>query len=127
MPFQQKSNCEEALELLKTSLDSCRQLPLSLVMFYDELAELMDCKALHPTIIEWSADYNSLRPVSQKLLTVMLFLGLKRNIYLYCRIGRHVGEFESLFLSDIDGGQLPKESYCGLEGEYCDETCLSAF
>ncbi|EXC35014.1 hypothetical protein L484_017715 [Morus notabilis] len=82
----QKSNCEEALELLKTSLDSCKQLPLSLVMFYDELAELMDCKALHPTIIEW--------------------------------IGRHVGEFESLFLSDIDGGQLPmKESYCGLEGE----------
>ncbi|XP_048434271.1 LOW QUALITY PROTEIN: Fanconi anemia group D2 protein homolog [Pyrus x bretschneideri] len=82
----QKSNCDEALELLKTSLDSCRQLPLPLIMFYDELTETLDCKLLHPTVIEW--------------------------------IGKHVGEFESLFLSDLDGGNLAvKDSYCGLEGE----------
>ncbi|KAF4399822.1 hypothetical protein G4B88_021036 [Cannabis sativa] len=81
-----KSNSEEALELLKMSLDSCKQLPLSLVMFYDELTELMDSEALHPTITEW--------------------------------VGKHVGEFESMYLSDLDGGQLPnKETYCGLEGE----------
>ncbi|XP_062107055.1 uncharacterized protein LOC133818291 [Humulus lupulus] len=84
--LSQKSNSEEALELLKMSLDSCKQLPLSLVMFYDELTELMDSEALHPTITEW--------------------------------IGKHVGEFESMYLSDLDGGQLPnKETYCGLEGE----------
>ncbi|KAM6572236.1 hypothetical protein CsatA_016316 [Cannabis sativa] len=84
--LSQKSNSEEALELLKMSLDSCKQLPLSLVMFYDELTELMDSEALHPTITEW--------------------------------VGKHVGEFESMYLSDLDGGQLPnKETYCGLEGE----------
>ncbi|KAF4381676.1 hypothetical protein F8388_021304 [Cannabis sativa] len=84
--LKQKSNSEEALELLKMSLDSCKQLPLSLVMFYDELTELMDSEALHPTITEW--------------------------------VGKHVGEFESMYLSDLDGGQLPnKETYCGLEGE----------
>ncbi|KAF3445135.1 hypothetical protein FNV43_RR14828 [Rhamnella rubrinervis] len=82
----QKSNSEEALELLKMSLDSCKQLPLSLIMFYDELTEMMDCKNLHPIVIEW--------------------------------VGKHVGEFESIFLCDLEGGQLPvKDSYCGLEGE----------
>lgn len=50
----QKSNCEEALELLKMSLDSCKQFPLSLIMFYDELTEMMDCKIMHPIIMEWS-------------------------------------------------------------------------
>ncbi|KAL5581637.1 hypothetical protein UlMin_014079 [Ulmus minor] len=81
-----KSNSEEALELLKMSLESCKQFPLSLVMFYDELTELMNTKTLHPTIFEW--------------------------------VGNHVGEFESMFLADLDGGQLPvKESNCGLEGE----------
>lgn len=31
---------------------------------------------------------------------------------------RHVGEFESMFLSDLDGGQLSaKVSYDGLEGD----------
>lgn len=34
------------------------------------------------------------------------------------RIGKYVGEFESLFLSDLESGQLPnKDSYCGVEGE----------
>ena len=38
---------------------------------------------------------------------------------MFCRIGKHVGEFESIFLSDLDGGQLPsRTSYCGLEGSY---------
>ncbi|PPS08118.1 hypothetical protein GOBAR_AA12531 [Gossypium barbadense] len=33
-------------------------------------------------------------------------------------IGKHLGEFESIFLSDLDGGQLPSRiPYCGLEGE----------
>lgn len=31
---------------------------------------------------------------------------------------KHVGEFESMFLSDLDGGHLSaKESYDGLEGD----------
>lgn len=31
---------------------------------------------------------------------------------------KHVGEFESMFLSDLDGGQLSaKVSYDGLEGD----------
>ncbi|GMY31923.1 Fanconi anemia group D2 protein homolog isoform X1 [Fagus crenata] len=82
----QKSNYEEALELLKTSLDSCKQSPLPLMLFYDELTAMLDYRTLHPSIMEW--------------------------------IGKHVGEFESLFLSDLDDGKLPlKESYCGLEGE----------
>ncbi|KAM7511790.1 hypothetical protein LguiB_010665 [Lonicera macranthoides] len=82
----QKSNYEEAMELLKTSMDFCKQLPLPLILLYDELVAMLDCKTLHPTIMEW--------------------------------IGNHVGEFESKFLSDLEGGVLPaKGSYCGLEGE----------
>ncbi|XP_050384590.1 uncharacterized protein LOC126801166 [Argentina anserina] len=82
----QKSNCDEALELLKTALDSCKQLPLPLIMFYDELTEMMENNTLDPTVMEW--------------------------------IGKHLGEFESIFLSDLDGGKLASdESYCGLEGE----------
>lgn len=35
-----------------------------------------------------------------------------------CRIGKHVGEFESMFLSDLEGGQLSvKDLHCGLEGK----------
>ena len=38
-----------------------------------------------------------------------------------CRVGKHVGEFESVFLSDLEGGNLPfKEPYFGLEGEFCN-------
>ncbi|KAK6238576.1 hypothetical protein QUC31_004045 [Theobroma cacao] len=84
-PFQ-KSNTEEALELLETSLESCKQLCLSLIFFYDELTAILESRTLHPVIVDW--------------------------------IGKHVGEFESIFLSDLDGGQLPsRNSYCGLEGE----------
>ncbi|KAA8544885.1 hypothetical protein F0562_019717 [Nyssa sinensis] len=82
----QKSDYEEALELLKTALDSSKQLPLPLILFYDELTAILDCKTLHPAIMEW--------------------------------IGKHVGEFESMFLSDLECGQLlAKDSYWGLEGE----------
>ncbi|KAI8027550.1 hypothetical protein LOK49_LG02G01751 [Camellia lanceoleosa] len=82
----QKSNYEEALELLKLSMESCKQLPLPLILFYDELISVLDCRTLHPAIMEW--------------------------------IGKHASEFESLFLSDLEGGQLPiKDSNCGLEGE----------
>ncbi|XP_021907461.1 Fanconi anemia group D2 protein isoform X2 [Carica papaya] len=79
-------NCKEALELLKTSLDSCRQLCLPLTLFYDELTALLDHKTLQPEITEW--------------------------------IAKHAGEFESIFLSDLEGGKLGNEgSYCGLDGE----------
>ncbi|XP_057476207.1 uncharacterized protein LOC130764144 isoform X1 [Actinidia eriantha] len=82
----QKSNYEEALELLKTAMESCKQLTSPLILFYDELSSVLDCRTPHPAIMEW--------------------------------IGKHAGEFESLFLSDIEGSQLPiKDSYCGLEGE----------
>ncbi|XP_010247495.1 PREDICTED: Fanconi anemia group D2 protein [Nelumbo nucifera] len=82
----QKTNSEEAMELLKTALDSCKLLPLPLILFYDELIQLLESTPLKPTIMEW--------------------------------IGKHVGEFESMFLSDLEGGQLPiKDSYCGLDGE----------
>nr|XP_016489377.1 PREDICTED: Fanconi anemia group D2 protein homolog isoform X1 [Nicotiana tabacum] len=82
----QKSNYEEALELLETSMNSCKQLPLPLVMFYDELALTLKKKALHPAIVEWTS--------------------------------KHVGDFESKFLCDLDGGELMvKELYCGLEGD----------
>ena len=37
-----------------------------------------------------------------------------------CRVGKQVGEFESVFLSDLESGKLPfKEPYSGLEGEFC--------
>ncbi|KAJ4980681.1 hypothetical protein NE237_031518 [Protea cynaroides] len=82
----QKTNLEDALELLKASLDSCKSLTLPLIMFYDELIALLENTPLQPKIMEW--------------------------------IGKHVGAFESMFLSDLEGGQLPVEdSYCGLEGE----------
>ncbi|XP_060218210.1 uncharacterized protein LOC132645313 isoform X1 [Lycium barbarum] len=82
----QKSNYKEALELLETSMNSCKQLPLPLIMFYDELALTLKKKALHPAIVEWTS--------------------------------KHVGDFESKFLCDLDGGELMvKELYCGLEGD----------
>ncbi|KAK9073621.1 hypothetical protein SSX86_007945 [Deinandra increscens subsp. villosa] len=82
----QKLNHEEALELLRTSLDSCQHLPISLILFYDELSAILDSKTLHPAIME--------------------------------RVGQLVGEFESMFLSDLESGKLPvSDLYCGLEGE----------
>ncbi|KAB2022435.1 hypothetical protein ES319_D07G210800v1 [Gossypium barbadense] len=84
-PFQ-KSNAEEAVELLETGLGSCKQSCLSLIFFYDELTAILESTTLHPIIMDW--------------------------------IGKHLGEFESIFLSDLDGGQLPSRiPYCGLEGE----------
>ncbi|KAK2983061.1 hypothetical protein RJ640_006448, partial [Escallonia rubra] len=84
-PSSQKSNHEEALELLETSLDSCKQFPLPLVLFYDELTAMLDYKTLHPAIMEW--------------------------------IGKHVGDFESMFLSDLEDGQLPGELWMNLDGD----------
>ncbi|XP_024986799.1 Fanconi anemia group D2 protein homolog [Cynara cardunculus var. scolymus] len=85
-PSSQKLNYEEALELLRTSLDSCQQLPVSLILFYDELSAILDSKTLHPAIME--------------------------------RVGQLVGEFESMFLSDLENGTLSaSDLYCGLEGE----------
>ncbi|URD96210.1 Fanconi anemia group D2 protein [Musa troglodytarum] len=82
----QKSNVEEALELLKMSIDSCKLVTLPLILLYDELAILLECNTLQPAITEW--------------------------------ICRHVGEFELLFLSDLEGGQFPvKYMSNGIEGE----------
>ncbi|KAL8240331.1 hypothetical protein R6Q59_013686 [Mikania micrantha] len=82
----QKLYYEEALELLRTSLDSCQQLPASLILFYDELSAILDSRSLHPAIME--------------------------------QVGQLVGEFESMFLSDLEIGKLPvSDLYCGLEGE----------
>ncbi|XP_065854145.1 uncharacterized protein [Euphorbia lathyris] len=99
----QKTDSEEALELLRTSLESCKHLYLPLVLLYDELAALLEYKKLQPTIMEW--------------------------------IVKHVGEFESLFLSDLDGGQLcVPNTYEGLEGQLwmnldgdMSPICLSIF
>ncbi|XXG66038.1 hypothetical protein AAC387_Pa05g3593 [Persea americana] len=86
LPLSQKTNNNEALELLIMSLDSCKMMPLPLILFYDELIALLECTSLQPAIVEWTC--------------------------------KHVGEFESKFLSDLDGGHLSaKESYDGLEGE----------
>ncbi|KDO64311.1 hypothetical protein CISIN_1g000816mg [Citrus sinensis] len=82
----QKSNAEEAVELLKTSLNCCKQLYLPLTLFYDELTAILNSRTLQPEIIEW--------------------------------IVKHVGEFESIYLSDLECGQLSnKDSFCGIEGE----------
>ncbi|CAA0828633.1 Unknown protein [Striga hermonthica] len=48
-----RSNHEEAVELLKLSLDSCKQLPLPSAFFYEELILTLQSKTLHPTIMEW--------------------------------------------------------------------------
>ncbi|CAH8305407.1 unnamed protein product [Eruca vesicaria subsp. sativa] len=82
----QVSDCGEILELLKTSVDSCRQSNLALIIFYDEFAAILSHKLLQPEIMEW--------------------------------IGKHLGEFESLFLADLDNGEMAdKRSYSGLEGD----------
>ncbi|CAA7045362.1 unnamed protein product [Microthlaspi erraticum] len=82
----QVSDCGEILELLKTSVDSCRQSNLALIIFYDEFATILSHKLLKPEIMEW--------------------------------IGKHLGEFESLFLADLDSGNMvDKGSYSGLEGD----------
>ncbi|XP_075073834.1 uncharacterized protein LOC107797636 isoform X2 [Nicotiana tabacum] len=52
-----QSNYEEALELLETSMNSCKQLPLPLIMFYDDLALTLKKKALHPAIVEWTSKH----------------------------------------------------------------------
>ncbi|KAK9093470.1 hypothetical protein Syun_028381 [Stephania yunnanensis] len=84
--FCMHKNCEESLELLKASLESCKLLPLPSILFHDELINLLESTSIHPTIMEW--------------------------------IGKHVGDFESIFLSDLEGGSLLSEgSYWGLEGQ----------
>ncbi|ESQ56066.1 hypothetical protein EUTSA_v10024215mg [Eutrema salsugineum] len=82
----QVSDCGEILELLKTSVDSCRQSNLAQIIFYDEFTTILSHKLLQPAIMDW--------------------------------IGKHLGEFESLFLSDLDNGKMADEgSYSGLEGD----------
>lgn len=47
-------------------------------------------------------------------------------IYIFCRIGKHVGGFESIFLADLTGGELPvKDLYCGLEGNILERVTYS--
>lgn len=51
--FWQKTNNNEALELLTMSLDSYKMMPLPLILFYDELIALLECTSLQPAIVEW--------------------------------------------------------------------------
>lgn len=47
------------------------------------------------------------------------------HLSVYCRIAKHIGEFESMFLSDLDGGQLHSaDAYGGLEGQISDMLCI---
>ncbi|VFQ69298.1 unnamed protein product [Cuscuta campestris] len=48
----QKSNLDEALDLLRISLESCEQMPLALIMLYDELVLTLKSQTLHPSITE---------------------------------------------------------------------------
>lgn len=53
----QKTNCEEALELLKLAIELNKSATLSLILLYDELNSLFECRILQPAIIEWLVDY----------------------------------------------------------------------
>ncbi|MQM08393.1 hypothetical protein Taro_041249 [Colocasia esculenta] len=89
----QEANCEEALELLKVSFNSCKLATSSLILLYDELAALVDCTRLPPTIVEW--------------------------------MGTHLGDFESVFVTDLKGGHLlSKNLYFGLEGVHLPCKCF---
>uniref|UniRef100_A0A0A9D6X0 Uncharacterized protein n=1 Tax=Arundo donax TaxID=35708 RepID=A0A0A9D6X0_ARUDO len=53
----QQPNCEEALELLKMAVNSCKFIMLPLLLLYDELAVLLETKVLHSAILEWVGDH----------------------------------------------------------------------
>lgn len=46
---------------MKTALDSCKQLPLPLIMFYDELTEMLDNNTLDLAVMEWSVNFKIMR------------------------------------------------------------------
>ncbi|KAK9086005.1 hypothetical protein Sjap_026416 [Stephania japonica] len=64
-------NCEESLELLKASLESCKLLPLPSVLFHDELINLLESTSMHPTIMEWSLPSLQVLPAYFLLLSVV--------------------------------------------------------
>ncbi|XP_051122489.1 uncharacterized protein LOC127245545 isoform X2 [Andrographis paniculata] len=83
--LSQRSNYEEAMELLELSFNSCRQ-PLPLMLFYEELVSALQRVTLHPIIMAW--------------------------------VGKQLGEFEPVYLSDLDNGNLVGQDLSfGLEGE----------
>nr|CAB3451954.1 unnamed protein product [Digitaria exilis]CAB3455714.1 unnamed protein product [Digitaria exilis] len=53
----QQPNCEEALELLKMSVNSCKFLTLPLIFLYDELVSLLESKVLHSAIRDWVGEH----------------------------------------------------------------------
>ncbi|KAL6647037.1 hypothetical protein ACP70R_014474 [Stipagrostis hirtigluma subsp. patula] len=53
----QQPNCEEALELLKMAVNSCKFVTLPLVLLYDELAALLETKVLHSAILDWVGEH----------------------------------------------------------------------
>jgi len=53
----QHPNSEEALELLKMSVNSCKFVTLPLIFLYDELAALLESKVLHSAILDWVGNY----------------------------------------------------------------------
>uniref|UniRef100_A0A0D9WVL7 Fanconi anemia group D2 protein n=1 Tax=Leersia perrieri TaxID=77586 RepID=A0A0D9WVL7_9ORYZ len=82
----QQPNHDEALELLKTAVNSCKFVMLPLILLYDELAVLLENKILHSAVVDWVAE--------------------------------HVAEFDTVFLADLDDGELLKKYVCdGIEGE----------
>uniref|UniRef100_A0A0E0Q456 Uncharacterized protein n=1 Tax=Oryza rufipogon TaxID=4529 RepID=A0A0E0Q456_ORYRU len=82
----QQPNYDEALELLKMAVNSCKFVMLPLILLYDELAVLLENSSLHSAIVEW--------------------------------VGEHVAEFDTVFLADLDDGELSKKYVCdGIEGE----------
>uniref|UniRef100_A0A0E0LHA3 Fanconi anemia group D2 protein n=1 Tax=Oryza punctata TaxID=4537 RepID=A0A0E0LHA3_ORYPU len=82
----QQPNYDEALELLKMAVNSCKFVMLPLILLYDELAVLLENNILHSAIVEW--------------------------------VGEHVAEFDTVFLADLDDGELSKKYVCdGIEGE----------
>ncbi|CAO2146320.1 unnamed protein product [Urochloa humidicola] len=48
----QQTNCEEALELLKMSVNSCKFATLPSLFLYDELAALLESKVLDSATLE---------------------------------------------------------------------------
>uniref|UniRef100_J3MIN2 Fanconi anemia group D2 protein n=1 Tax=Oryza brachyantha TaxID=4533 RepID=J3MIN2_ORYBR len=82
----QQSNYDEALELLKMTVKSCKFAMLPLILLYDELAVLLESSVIHSEIVDW--------------------------------VGEHVGEFATVFLADLDNGELSNKYVCdGIEGE----------
>ncbi|RLN34883.1 hypothetical protein C2845_PM03G20140 [Panicum miliaceum] len=82
----QQPNCEESLELLKMSVNSCKFVTLPLIFLYDELAALLESKVLHSAILDCS-----IFPTGP------------------FRVADYLAEFDTSFLADLNNGELPEK------------------